>query len=118
VSFYSDAAADAKELLTEFGQTATWPHDNNDGSLNPATGTTTGGTSTAYSAKGVLLDFQTNRINGTSVLATDSRFLMEVGNKPEVGDIITVNAVEYQVIGAQEVNPAGTPVLYEVQLRV
>ena len=118
MSFYSDAAADAKELLTEFGQTATWSHDNNDGTFNPATGVSTGGTSTTYSAKGVLLDFQTNRVNGTSVLATDSRFLMEVGNKPEVGDIITVNAVAYQVVDVQEVNPAGTPVLYEVQLRV
>lgn len=118
MSFYSDAAADAKELLTEFGQTATWSQDNNDGALNPATGVTTGGTSTAYSAKGVLLDFQTNRVNGTSVLATDSRFLMEVANKPQVGAIITVNAVAYQVIAVQEVNPAGTPVLYEVHLRV
>jgi hypothetical protein len=111
-------ASDASAMLKEFGQAATWEHDNNDGSLNPATGTTTGATSTAYSAKVVLLDFQTNRINGTSVLATDSRFLMEVGNKPEVGDIITVNAVEYKVMDVQEVNPAGTPVLYEVQLRV
>lgn len=117
MSFYTGLAATASRLLTSKGQTATWAHDNQDGTFNPATGATEGGTTTAYSASGVLLDFDTKRINGTSVLATDSCFLMEVGNKPEVGDIITVNAVEYQVMDMQEVNPAGTAVMYEVQLR-
>ena len=117
MSFYTDAAADAKELLAEFGQAATWSHDNGDSVFDPILGTYTGGTTTAYAANGVLLDFETSRVNGSSILTTDKMFLMEVGAKPETGDVITVNSVAYQVMKPLELNPAGTPVLYEVQLR-
>tara|TARA_R110002126_G_scaffold150139_3_gene296235 strand:+ start:5624 stop:5980 length:357 start_codon:yes stop_codon:yes gene_type:complete len=117
VTFYTGLASTASRLLTSKGQVATWAHDNNDGSFNPATGTTTGGTTTAYTANGVLLDFETRRVNGTSVLRTDKRFLMQVGSKPSVSDSVTVNSVTYQVIAVTETSPAGTPVLYEAQLR-
>ena len=117
MTFYTDAADDASTLITEFGQTATWSHDNNDGSFNPATGQMSGNTTTAFSAKGVLLDFETNRIDGASILMTDSKLLMEVGSKPEINDVVTVNSIAYQVIMVNEINPAGTPVMYEVQLR-
>ena len=117
MTFYTGLATTATRLLTDKGQTATWAHDNNDGTFNPATGEKTGGTTTAYSAKGALLDFETRRVDGTAVLATDKRFLMQVGSKPDVSDTITVNSVAYQVIAMKETNPAGTAVIYEVQLR-
>ena len=98
MTFYTGLATTATRLLTDKGQTATWAHDNNDGTFNPATGEKTGGTTTAYSAKGALLDFETRRVDGTAVLATDKRFLMQVGSKPDVSDTITVNSVAYQVI--------------------
>ena len=115
--FYTDAAADAAELLAELGQSATWAHDNGDSTFNPATGVTSGGTTTAYAAKGALLDFDTNRIDGASILTTDKLFLMQVGAKPEISDVITVDSVAYQTINIIETNPGGTPVVYEVQLR-
>ena len=118
MSFYTDAAADAKELLAEFGQAATWSHDNGDSVFDPILGTYTGGTTTAYTANGVLLDFETSRINGSSILATDKMFLMEAGNKPEVGDILTIDSIAHKTIKVPEINPAGTPVVYEVQLRI
>jgi hypothetical protein len=115
--FYTDAAADAAELLAELGQSATWTHDNGDSTFNPATGVTSGGTTTAYAAKGALLDFDTNRVDGASIKQTDKRFIMQVGAKPEISDIITIDSVAYQTINILETNPAGTPVIYEVQLR-
>ena len=115
--FYTDLAATAARLLIKYGQSATWAHDNGDSTFNPATGVTSGGTTTAYAAKGALLEFDTNRVDGASILTTDKRFLMQVGAKPEISDVITVNSVAYQTINILETNPAGTPVIYEVQLR-
>jgi len=117
MTFYTGLASTAARLLKDKGQTATWSHDNEDGTFNPALGATTGGSTTAYTAKGVLLDFQTSRIDGASILATDKRFLLEVGSKPETNDVFTVNSVAYQVVMVRETIPAGTPVIYEVQLR-
>ena len=117
MTFYSGLAAAATRLLTKRGQSATWEHDNDDGTFNPATGETSAGTKTPYTAKGVLLDFEIARIDGVSILATDSRFIMQVGSRPENNDVVTVNSVAYQTIKVRETNPAGTPVIYEVQLR-
>lgn len=116
-TFYTGLATTATNLLAKRGQTASWSHDNDDGTFNPATGQNSGGTSTAYTAKGALLDFDTSRIDGASILTTDKRFVMQVGSKPEADDVITINSVAYQTIKVRETNPAGTPVIYEVQLR-
>jgi hypothetical protein len=115
--FYTDLAATAARLLIKYGQSATWAHDNGDSTFNPATGVTSGGTTTAYAAKGALLDFDASRVDGVSIKQTDNRFIMQVGAKPEISDIITINSVAYQTINVLEINPAGTPVVYEVQLR-
>jgi hypothetical protein len=115
--FYTDLAATAARLLIKYGQSATWSHDNGDSTFNPATGVTSGGTTTAYAAKGALLDFDTSRVDGVSIKQTDKRFIMQVGAKPDISDIITIDSVAYQTINILETNPAGTPVVYEVQLR-
>ena len=117
MTFYTGLAATASKLLKKYGQTATWSHDNGDSTFTPATGITSGGTTTAYTASGALLDFDTNRIDGDSVRSTDKRFIIQVGSKPEVSDTLTIDSVAYQTISIRETNPAGTPVIYELQLR-
>jgi hypothetical protein len=117
MTFYPGLAATASRLLKDKGQTATWLHSNGDATFNPVTGFDSGGTTKSYEADGVLLDFQSNRIDGSSILTTDKRFLMNTANKPEVNDTFTINKTVYQVISIKETNPAGTPVIYEVQLR-
>ena len=116
-AFYTNLEATAARLLIKYGQSATWSHDNDDGTFNPVTGVSSGGTTTAYAAKGALFDFNTNRVDGASILSTDKRFLMQVGAKPEISDVITINTIAYQTVNIIETNPAGTPVVYEVQLR-
>ena len=117
MTFYTRLAATSSRLLKKFGQTATWSHDNDDGTFNPATGVMTGVTTTAYTASGALLDFDTKRVDGDSIRSTDKRFIIEVGSKPEVSDIVTVDSIAYQTMKIRETNPAGTPVIYELQLR-
>jgi len=117
MSFYSALADTATKLLTSKGQAASWSHSNNDSSFNPATGETSGGSTTAYSAKGVLLNFNTARIDGTWVISSDRRFIMDAGSIPEISDVITVDSIAYQVLAVSPINPAGTVVIYELQLR-
>ena len=117
MTFYTRLASTSSRLLKKFGQTASWSHDNDDGTFNPATGVMSGGTTTAYTALGALLDFVTNRVDGESIRSTDKRFIIEAGSKPEVSDIVTVDSVAYQTVSIRETNPAGTPVIYELQLR-
>ena len=77
----------------------------------------TGVTTTAYTASGALLDFDTKRVDGDSIRSTDKRFIIEAGSKPELNDVVTVDSVAYQTVSIRETNPAGTPVIYELQLR-
>jgi len=117
VTLYTRLADTSSRLLKKLGQTATWSHDNDDGTFNPATGVMTGVTTTAYTASGALLDFDTKRVDGDSIRSTDKRFIIEAGSKPELNDVVTVDSVAYQTVSIRETNPAGTPVIYELQLR-
>jgi|TARA_R110000744_G_scaffold6867_7_gene23737 hypothetical protein len=117
MSLYTDLATTASKLLLDLGQAATWAHNNDDGTFDPATGVTTSGTTTAYTGNGALLDFDVSRVDGTSVLRTDKRFVLEAASVPEVSDIVTINSIAYQVVSIRETNPAGTVVMYELQLR-
>lgn len=116
MTFYADMQSLATELLTEFGQNATWSRTEG-GTRDPATGNVTGGTTTNYSGYGTLFDFNTMLIDGEQILATDKRFLIESGDIPKVADKLTINSVVYTVIAVNELNPAGTVVMYELQLR-
>ena len=92
MSFYVGLKNTATKLLTDKGQNVSWLHDNNNGSFNPVTGVKSGG-------------------------STDRRCIMSAGNVPEVSDVVTVNSIGYQVLAVKPVNPAGTAVMYELQLR-
>jgi len=117
MSFYVGLKNTATKLLTDKGQNVSWLHDNNNGSFNPVTGVKSGGSTTAYSAKGVLLYFSNARIDGVFVIASDRLLVMSAGNVPEVSDVVTVDSTAYQVLAVDPLNPAGIVVKYELQLR-
>ena len=117
MSFYTGLAATAGRLLKDKGQQATWVHDNKDGVFDPALGVITGGTTKTYKAFGALFDFDTSRIDGTSIITDDKKFLMEAGNVPLIGAQIAINNKTYSVLAVRETSPAGTVVMYELQLR-
>jgi hypothetical protein len=116
MTFYSGMQGVATELLTEFGQTITWSRTTG-GTFDPAEGTTTGGTTTNYSGYGALFDFNSNLVDGDNIKATDKRLLLQSGDVPELNDVLTVNGTAYTVLNIEELNPAGTTVKYELQLR-
>lgn len=116
MTFYADMQSLATELLTEFGQNITWSQTTG-GTRDTATGETTGETTTNYSGYGAMFDFDTRLVNGDQILATDKRLLLQAGDIPKVQDKLTINGTAYTVISIEELNPAGTKVMYVIQLR-
>jgi len=114
---YAELARTASKLLREFGQDVTL-RNYSLGTYDPATGSATP-TYADLTKKGVLLDFGAGQTLGTGGLIQqgDKRLLLEVGSAPSLEDHIVVGTTEYVIKGVGEVNPAGTPVLYDLHLR-
>lgn len=117
MSFYSALAADALALLEEFGQAVTLTR-RTAGAYNPGSGAATV-TETAQSGTGAVFDYDARRIDGTQVLFGDKQLILAaVGiTAPQVGDEVTVGGVEYAITAIKPLAPAGTVVIYEINLR-
>ena len=122
MSFYDEMAALADELLREFGKPLTLRRVV-PGAYDPSTGTAAE-TVTNYPGTGALFDYETLGAGQTWIPST----LIEVGDKqcllspagmplPTTGDKLVDGADVWQVQNVKAVNPAGTPVLYELQIR-
>lgn len=117
---YAEALADADELITFFGQAATLtaPGTTSGDAFNPTAGTPVTETCTL-----VEIDFDERTIDGVNVLRSDKRVLIKVGDLSGVviagARTITYGGVIHQVIGSvRPLNPGGTLLLYEAQVRV
>ena len=116
---YAEMAALGTELLTEFGQTVTH-HNKSIPAYNPAD-SSAAPTNADTSCKGALFDYgkgQTVAAGGGLIQQGDKRLLVEAGKMvPSLEDQFTVNGSRYVVKCIGDVNPAGVPVLYDLQLR-
>ena len=112
MSFYSDMADTATGMLSEFGQAVTIVNSSSvyDTSTGAATVTTT-----TQSGIGAIFDYGNKAIDQSLIKVGDKQLLLSVKGitKPSIGD--TVNG--YSITMVKEINPAGTPVMYECNLR-
>jgi hypothetical protein len=118
MSFYSEMADVADELITEFGQTVT--HKVQSGTAyDPDTGTTV--VSYVDSAgHGCMVEFNKEVIDGTKVRIGDKLCLLSpIGvTEPKDGDLMVISGETWNVVPpVSVVAPAGVACLYEVQLR-
>lgn len=123
MTFYSEMAVVAHELLLEFGKPVVLRRVM-PGTYDPATGTAAV-TTADLPATGALFDYDL-RSSGqgfqpeTLIQAGDKQCLLSPQGvtEPQSGDFIVDGAVLWTVINVKSVNPAGTPVLYDLLLRV
>jgi len=118
MTFYSDMAEVADDLITEFGQSIT---------LKVSAGTaydpSTGGVTITYTDQvghGCTVDFDKGLIDGEKVRIGDRLVLLSpLGlTEPTEGDKLVIGSDTWNIVPPVTVtNPAGTPVLYEVQVR-
>jgi hypothetical protein len=116
--FYASLATTATNLLTSRGQTVSFSRDNVT-SFNPVTGEETKGTAVTYSGQGAVFGYASTEIDGTDIQRDDKRMILEaVSTAPVIGDTATIDSVEHRVVDVDQVSPAGTVVIYKLQLRV
>lgn len=117
MNLYSDLAKTALSLLSKFGQTVT-RREYVSGVYDPLTGTAAQ-TFVDTNRKGVIFDFGPGitSVRGQLIQVTDKQLLLDVTGPITANDHFVVGGIEYTVVTLGEINPAGTPVIYELHLR-
>lgn len=118
MSFYSDLAATAVGILTDFGQTVTRRVYSAQGPYIPDSGDmiVTYADTPRIGALFDVGDGKTN-IRGSLVETGDKRLIIDANATVNLSDHFIVGGIEYAIVSVGEVNPAGTTVLYDLHVR-
>lgn len=118
--FYDRMAATAAKLLKKYGAAAVLSRVTA-GDYDPATGNTIGETTATYSCFAAKFDYEQKDIDGTQIRVGDQRVYLSAPGvvQPQSGDTMTFtgSAKVFDVVTAKAINPAGTAVIFEVQVR-
>lgn len=120
-TFYDEMAVMALELITEFGQPVTL-RDTIKGVYDPATGKTGPDTVTERTAQGILLDFTGQEFQTNSLIKVGDKKLKiaasGLSSPPTLLSKAVIQGKTWSIVPPlKEINPAGTPLLYELQVR-
>lgn len=113
---YSRPAATALRLLTKFGQSVTLSRKTG-ASTNPITGAVTAGTDASVVTTGLIKPYPDNMVDGSRILDSDRELVLSSEYEPLPSDKPIVNGEEWAIVRIKTVSPAGTPVVYFVQVR-
>ena len=111
----------ALEMITEFGQPVTISRVE-PGEYDPVTGGETPGTTLEQTAQGILLDYTGLELQNNSLIKQGDKKLKVAAQGlawiPGLLDKVVVQGSTWSIIPPlKEINPAGTPILYELQVR-
>lgn len=121
MAFYDEMAVMALDMITEFGQpviiqalTA--------GEYDPDTGTAPPDTITEQTAQGILLDFSGQEFQNNSLIKQGDKKLKIAAQglawAPDLLNKVIIQGRTWSIVPPlKEINPAGTPILYELQVR-
>lgn len=121
MAFYDEMAAMALDLITQFGQPATL-RDTVKGAYNPGTGITTPDTVSERTAQGILADYTGQEFQANSLLKQGDKKLKiaasGLATPPSLLSKVVIQGKTWSIVPPlKEINPAGTPLLYELQVR-
>ncbi len=121
MAFYDEMAVMALEMITEFGQPVII-RAITVGEYDPDAGSAPPDTITEQTAKGILLDFTGQEFQTNSLIKQgDKKLKIAAEGLAWVPDLLNKVIVQDRtwsiVPPLKEINPAGTPILYELQVR-
>lgn len=121
MAFYDEMAVMALEMITEFGQPVTISKTE-PGEYNPETGGEAPGTTVEQIAQGILLDFTGIEFQNNSLIRQGDKKLKIAAQGlawvPGLLDKVVAQGRTWSIVPPlKEINPAGTPILYELQVR-
>ena len=121
MSFYSDLQDTAEELISEFGKD--WIIRRGldaTGAYNPSSNTTTGGTSTDYTVKGIRKEYNDYQVSEGVAERGDFKVIIEAKSltiTPDTGDELVEGSAVYQIVNVDIKKPADVVLAYELQVR-
>ncbi|QXI03642.1 hypothetical protein HU718_016525 [Pseudomonas tensinigenes] len=120
-AFYDRTAATALRLITQFGQPVTISKTE-PGEYDPETGGDTPGATIEQTAQGILLDFTGQEFQNNSLIKQGDKKLKIAAQGlewvPDLLNKVIIQGRTWSIVPPlKEVNPAGTPILYELQVR-
>ena len=121
MALYDEMAVMALEMITEFGQPLIISRKA-PGEYDPETGGDTPGATIEQIAQGILLDFTGKEFQNNSLIKQGDKKLKIAAQGltwvPGLLDKVVAQGCTWSIVPPlKEVNPAGTPVLYELQVR-
>lgn len=90
------------------------------GTYDPATGTTSGGSTSTQSVRAVVEDYKGLALLNGLIQAGDKKITLPAANlttAPKPTDTVTVGSLTYAVVGVSTVQPGPAAVIYELQCR-
>lgn len=115
---YIGLKADVDALLAEFGQDCRLRRLGGPVVVDPVDGTVTGGAPVEYPVVGVITDYSDRMIDGEVIMRGDRIVYIQATVRPQRGDVfIEQDGTEWAVVDFDSVDPAGTPVVFSLQLR-
>ena len=120
-AFYDRTAATALRLITQFGQPVTISKTE-PGEYDPETGGDSPGATIEQTAQGILLDFTGQEFQNNSLIKQGDKKLKIAAQGlewvPDLLNKVIIQGRTWSIVPPlKEVNPAGTPILYEIQVR-
>jgi hypothetical protein len=121
MAFYDEMAVMALDMITEFGQSVTI-RKLEPGEYDPETGSAGPDTITDQTAQGILLDYSGQEFQNNSLIKQGDKKLKIAAQgldwAPDLLNKIIVQGRTWSIVPPlKEINPAGTPILYELQVR-
>ena len=110
-------AATATRLLNAFGQPMTLRRKLRD-SYNPITGQDSTGAVYDTTTVGLFQTINSIYATGFSLVSGDFVVVIDASMRPLLTDDLMVSGILYNIIAVQEMNPAGTPIAYRLQVRL
>ena len=115
---YSTFARIANRILSDWGVAATLTRKSS-GTYDPATSVSTV-TSATDNVTVAIFPYPAKLIDGTLIHVGDMQVIMGTDGlsaAPEAADNITIGGTVYKIVTVQNIKPANTSVLYELQVR-
>lgn len=111
---YTALQTSAGSLLQNFGRQLTFTRTT-DGAYDPDTGTASPTTST-FTKYGCVFNYTDAERGDTNIEEGDRRVLAE-GHSYQVGDTVSLDSETYRIISVSNIQPAGTIVACNLQVR-
>jgi len=122
-AFYDRMSATALNLIARFGQAITL-RDTVPGEYDPVTGGSTPETTVDQPAQAILQDYALQQAGmsyaeGTVIKQGDKKILVAAQGltPPQLTTTVIADGATWTIVNIKEINPAGTPLVYELQGR-